>query len=151
MAKEIVSIETQILNNYGYVDTWTPTIIASTGSIGGYTRQSGFFQKVGRTLMFVGVIELSSVGTLSGDISIGGLPYAAMTSSASDIGGCTIPYFSSLTANAAITCTGIAVSGANTLALYSTAAPVATMTRLQASVLTNSSRIVFSGSYLLSS
>lgn len=149
MAREIVSIETQLLNNYAYVTTWTPTIIAASGTVGGYTRQSGRLQKIGRMVSFSGEVELSSVGTLTGNVSIGGLPYSALTTSASDVGDCSILYFSGLTANAAITCTGLVESGANTVVLYSTAAPVATVTRLQASILTNSTRLVFSGNYLL--
>jgi hypothetical protein len=61
--------------------TWTPTAAAQTGSLTSYT-SSGTYTKIGRTVYLVGVIGLTNVGTASGQLFCGGLPFATLNTSA---------------------------------------------------------------------
>jgi hypothetical protein len=56
--------------------TWTPVLGGSTSETGQtYTRQSGFYQKVGNWVHCQGFILLSAAGTISGSLQIQGLPF----------------------------------------------------------------------------
>jgi hypothetical protein len=56
--------------------TWTPIATPAVGSLTSYT-SNGNYTKIGRTVFFRGVINLSTVGTASGALYVGGLPFAA--------------------------------------------------------------------------
>ena len=56
--------------------TFTPTISASTSGTATVSNAIGEYTKVGNVVTFTAFIVLSSKGTLSGNIIIGGLPYA---------------------------------------------------------------------------
>ena len=59
--------------------TWTPIIVASGGGTAGYNTPSAFYTKIGRQVTVVFDFQLNSLNTLSGDLSIGGLPFARQT------------------------------------------------------------------------
>jgi hypothetical protein len=64
---------------------WTPTLVPTTGAFGTIVYDAltlGRYVKVGRTCHLQGTIRTDSVpvGTASGDLKIGGLPYAATSS-----------------------------------------------------------------------
>jgi hypothetical protein len=62
----------------GGYSSWTPTITGATSASGvTYTHQVGRYAKVGRIVRVDGFIELSSAGTIVGDLRLGGLPFAA--------------------------------------------------------------------------
>ena len=61
------------LNDYEE-GTWTPTLIADTG-IASHNAQNGTYTKIGRLVHCRCRIDLSSKNTLSGNLSIGGLPF----------------------------------------------------------------------------
>ena len=54
--------------------TWTPTVTPSSGSLTAYT-SSGVYVKVGRLVTITGDFQLTTVGTASGSVSVGGVPF----------------------------------------------------------------------------
>lgn len=68
---------------------WTPTIQDASFSDGEgqtYTRQIGYYTRVGETVLFHGSILVSSLGTLSSAVYLAGLPFAS-----SDVTGINYP------------------------------------------------------------
>jgi hypothetical protein len=62
--------------------TFTPTIAFGGGSTGvTYTNASGYYTKIGNIVHFTALIDLSSKGTDTGDVTIGGLPFTATSAS----------------------------------------------------------------------
>ena len=60
------------------VGTWTPTIAFGGASVGvTYSTQSGTYQKIGRTVHFRCYVVLTSKGSSTGVMTVGGLPFAA--------------------------------------------------------------------------
>src|SRR6478736_6315612 len=58
--------------------SWTPTITGSGGASGqAYTNQVGRYIKVGKLVTCWGRVTLSTLGTVTTDALIGGLPFAA--------------------------------------------------------------------------
>lgn len=57
--------------------SWTPTIIGASGSPS-YSSQTGHYTRHGKLVYVEGRVALSSVGTLTGGLSMGGLPFAAV-------------------------------------------------------------------------
>jgi len=59
--------------------TWTPTILIGGASTGiTYTAQVGRYTKIGRMVIATGNLQLSSKGSLSGAVQVGGLPFNAL-------------------------------------------------------------------------
>ena len=58
--------------------TWTPRLDGYTGVT--YTRQVGFYTKVGRLVLINFELDISSVGTYTTNSRIGGLPFRSGTS-----------------------------------------------------------------------
>ena len=56
--------------------TWTPTATSASGSLTAYT-SSGTYTKIGRTVFVRATISLTTVGTASGALNGGGLPFTA--------------------------------------------------------------------------
>ena len=56
--------------------TWTPTVTPSSGSLTAYG-SSGIYVKVGRLVTITGTFILTTPGTASGSVSIGGIPFNA--------------------------------------------------------------------------
>jgi hypothetical protein len=54
--------------------TWTPTVTPSSGSLTAYT-SSGVYVKVGKLVTITGDFQLTTVGTASGSVSVGGVPF----------------------------------------------------------------------------
>lgn len=62
--------------------TFTPTIAFGGGSTAvTYTNASGYYTKIGNIVHFTALIDLSSKGTDTGDVTIGGLPFTATSAS----------------------------------------------------------------------
>lgn len=101
--------------------TWTPTITTS-GTVGTpvYTRQVGSYEKIGRKVTVRFAIVLSGwTGSPTGNVSIGGLPFTA-TSTTDDRGGCVIyNYFITGLAATTYGVTGLIVPSATTATIQS--------------------------------
>lgn len=58
--------------------TWTPTVGGSGGQSGqAYTHQVGLYQKIGRTVIVHFSVLLSTLGTITGDVQLKGLPFVS--------------------------------------------------------------------------
>lgn len=76
-ASQNASSDANALDDYEE-GTWTPTVTADGGSSGvTYTTQLGTYVKVGQLVMASFSIVLSNKGTLTGNVQIGGLPFAS--------------------------------------------------------------------------
>src|SRR5690348_8218660 len=64
--------------------TFTPTITGSTSASGQvYSLQVGFYTKIGRLVHFSLQVQLSTLGTITGSVRIGGLPFTVASSGGS--------------------------------------------------------------------
>ena len=75
----------ELLNDYE-TGTWTPIFEPSAGAFGGitYSAQPGTYTKIGNVVYIVGTLATDAVtiGTASGELFLGGLPFGAGQSSA---------------------------------------------------------------------
>lgn len=67
------------LSDYS-VGTWTPSIVATSGSAT-QSIQSGYFINIGKLVVVFFTVRVASAGTLSGNISISGLPFTVLNDS----------------------------------------------------------------------
>jgi len=59
--------------------TWTPTATAQTGSITSYTA-TGNYTKIGRTVTLYCNIQVTNIGTASGQVFVTGVPFNTLSS-----------------------------------------------------------------------
>jgi hypothetical protein len=76
---QIASGDANTLDDYEE-GTWTPTVTPSSGSLTAYT-SSGVYVKVGRLVTITGDFQLTTVGTASGSVSVGGVPFSGTSPS----------------------------------------------------------------------
>jgi hypothetical protein len=74
-ATQSASSDANTLDDYDE-GTWTPTATSASGSLTAYT-SSGIYTKIGRTVFVRATISLTTVGTASGALNGGGLPFTA--------------------------------------------------------------------------
>ena len=89
--------------------TWTPVIHDATGSDGEgqtYSRQAGFYTKVGDLVTLFGAVNMTSVGTLSSLIRIAGFPFTVKNTTNLQ-GMCIVTYATGLNLTTAGAITGI--------------------------------------------
>lgn len=73
-ATQSASSDVNTLDDYEEGD-WTPTLTAATGSGITYSAQTGRYIKVGKLVTVTAAIAVSSLGTASGALNLGGLPF----------------------------------------------------------------------------
>jgi len=56
--------------------TWTPVLTDGTNNAT-HSVQAGFYTKIGRMVYIIATITITSLGSVSGDISISGLPFTS--------------------------------------------------------------------------
>src|SRR5262245_30430841 len=100
-ATQAASANVNTLDDYEE-STWLPTVTGGGGATGvTYSSQSGVAVKIGRLVFATGTLRLSSKGTITGDVQIGGLPYAAQN--VNEGAAITITYFETASAVSALT------------------------------------------------
>jgi hypothetical protein len=139
---------TRITNLSSYEEgTWTPTFTGSGGQSGQvYTTQNGWYVKTGRLVSFQLDIQLSTLGTITGDAQISGLPYASeATSGYLATGKCAWVNFSANLTD----CTFAIANNATLMSLFGITGPgTQNLTALVQGSFTNTSRMAISGQYL---
>lgn len=75
-ATQSASTDANTLDDYEE-GTWTPTVTPGSGSLTAYS-SSGIYTKVGRLVTVVGDFILTTVGTASGGVTVGGFPFACI-------------------------------------------------------------------------
>lgn len=74
-ATQVADTGANVLDDYEE-GSWTPTIIGEGGQSGQvYGSQVGRYRKVGKIVLIYGFVSLTTLGTLTGDVGIGGLPF----------------------------------------------------------------------------
>lgn len=125
--------------------SWTPVI--SDGTNNATTNaQEGDYTKIGNRVFFSGKILISSLGSVSGDIRVTGLPFTSSGTTQGNAGGCTITFATGLNITAGYNITGQIGNAIDYILLYlwdNTAGPTA----MQGTELSADGRIDFTGSY----
>jgi hypothetical protein len=130
------------------VGTWTPALGGATSESGqAYSTQTGIYVKYGDKMVFVwGQITLSTLGTITGQAQIEGLPFTSGSSNAR--GGLNFHYWSGLTTNTIVNLMGLITGNAAVAPLYYRTNGTATqVSALLQADLSNTTDIVFSGFY----
>lgn len=129
--------------------TWSPTIQGTSGSGQTYAWHDGYYIKIGKFVFVACDVKLTATGTITGAISVGGLPVTVTTASNShnDVGGGSVLYFSGLGRNE-ICMSALGSPGASQLDIYGAyGVAAANPTRYWDFDITNSTRLVISAVY----
>ena len=125
--------------------TWTPGIAFGGGTTGvTYTQQTGTYVKVGRMVQFQGRIILSSKGSSTGNVTITGLPFTATNTASGFAGGASL-YWS---INTAIVYGAMSVvANTTTINFFIATAAAAFLSQAQDTNISNTTDLVFAGTY----
>lgn len=94
-ATQNASADVNTLDDYEE-GTWTPTIGGTTSESGQvYSTQAGRYIKVGKLVTVFGRVTLSTLGTITGDVRIKGLPFTSVNAAPS--ASASISFFAGLT------------------------------------------------------
>lgn len=126
----------------GVEGTFTPTVIFAGGSGTTYSEQQGNYIRVGNMITFWGRVVLTSKGSASGAVKLGGLPIAC----ASRHHAITVGYANGCSITAGESITGYVSSGTTEIVLVLWE-PVSGTAALDASEVTNTFNLIYSGSY----
>jgi hypothetical protein len=97
-ASQIASAGANDLDDYEE-GAWTPTLTSSGGGTPVYIQQQGFYTKIGKRVIAVGRVGLSSKGTLAaGQLNIASLPFTIVNTT-NNWGVVSIGYFANLVSN----------------------------------------------------
>jgi hypothetical protein len=118
--------------------TWTPTYVGSGGGSATYSTQFASYTRIGNTVIFNATLAISA-STLTGNISISGLPFPPAI-----LAACSI-WTTGLTNTAITQIMAITNTTSHNLDLYAYA--TGTATPLTATQLSTASTVVISGSY----
>ena len=127
--------------------TWTPTlqdVSASDAEGQTYSSQLGRYTRINNTIFFRGYLQLTSFGTLTGDMLIGGLPY--LSSSSANGGTLIVNRSINLNILAGSNIAGLIPGGTNVARLHIWDTTTGSQP-LDISKITNSSYFSFEGQY----
>ena len=124
--------------------TWTPAWLAGT-SDATYTVQVGTYTKIGNKVHIQGQMAISALGTMSGVLSITGLPFAS-NGTAGNIGGLQGAWASGLAITAGTNISGYVVVGNTTIRMEMWSAAGGT-SDFQATNLSSNGALTFQASY----
>jgi len=131
------------LNN---VISFTPVLVGASGGTATYSRQTGRATRNGNVMTFTAELVLTSVGTLSGALSIGGLPFNLRTASLQASGSV---YFTGAAAGTAGIITRITTAQPKNIVLFK---PVSgSASGLGPADITNSFELAVTGSWMVES
>lgn len=131
--------------------SWTPTI----GGTGGETGQSygsyrnGSYIKVGRFVCAAFDVQLSTKGTITGNVQIKGLPFLVSNTTNQNAGTCHIGYWDVMTSSV-VYLTGHAAANSTAASLMIATAAATSLTNVAAGDLSNTTRFIGCVSYLAS-
>ena len=131
--------------------SWTPKlqdISASDAESQTYTTQTGYYVKIGRLVYFTGLLQMSSLGTLSGNARIAGLPFTSDATFGSAVTNFRSPNLS--LGNASESVQGFIVGNTDYVQLEVWDSTLG-VTSLQISEIQGTASMYFSGFYLASS
>ena len=80
----------ETISRFDHDISWTPTLIGTTsGSAAGYSTQIGRYSRIADWVFYSGRVIMTGVGTITGNVRVGGLPF---TSAASLNASCSVGY-----------------------------------------------------------
>jgi len=124
---------------------WTPELIDGGGSVAGHTDVIGESRLIGDVVHISGKIILTDISSLFGNILIKNLPYKCITTGAEftiNFSAC-----SGILKNVNASIVGRVLSNTTTIDLLQTSLTTS-YTQLQESNLTNTTQLIFSGTYI---
>ena len=123
--------------------TWTP-IIGGTGGTSGqaYTAQRGLYTKVGRMVTCTFDVVLSTKGTITTEVMIGGLPYTALNSATARYPSCNIGLWQNLSTSY-VYLNGVVIDNTTYAAIRGATAAATSLSSLATANISDTSR--FSG------
>lgn len=145
-ATQNASTGANVLDDYEE-GTFTPTITGSTSASGqAYTQQVGYYQKIGRWVQLDIKIVLSTLGTITGAVAIGGLPFPV------DSGGISAntfvaPVFWSSLTNAKVALVAVPIDGTSIIDLFGSGAAATSLGSLVQADLSNTTTFIISVRY----
>jgi hypothetical protein len=157
---EVTAIETDLLaglpiarggtgNTSGGTSTWTPTIGGSGGQSGQvYTTQVGTYTKLGNRVTCHFNIVLSTLGTITGDAQIQGLPFTSQNVS-NAIWSLSIGRWVNLTSTV-VWVGGILAANATVVTLYRATGATASPGAMAQADLSNTTQLIGTISYISS-
>jgi hypothetical protein len=144
-ATQVASAGANDLDDYEE-GTFTPTLIGSTsGAAGSYTAQVGHYVKIGKFVYFQCRVTISSVGTITGSVEIGGLPFTTHNV-ANGYGAATVAFWANLAVNV-YSVTAYIIPNTTVLLLNAQTAAVATASSMTSAQITATSDFIVSGWY----
>lgn len=126
--------------------TWTPVLSDGTNNATMSVSTSGHYTKIGNTVFYRARVRLTSLGSVTGAVRVTGLPFTVANLESNYGGGNTIALGISLNITAGYAVSQIPESTTSYVSLWLWDA-VGGQTALQASELTNTSDLYFSGQY----
>jgi hypothetical protein len=125
--------------------TWTPAWAGSGGQSGQvYSAQTGTYIKTGRTVVAAGRLTLSTLGTITTNLKISGLPFTSANVNCP--GTVHIGFWSALTATLVVM-TGIVDQAALTATMYGATAAATGLSNLAQTTLSATSDVFFTITY----
>lgn len=126
--------------------SWTPTITGSGGQSGQvYATQVGRYIKVGKLVTCWGRLTLSTLGTVTTNVQIGGLPFTA-DNVTNLYGGCHINYWANMTASY-VFLSGQVLANTTAVTLIGAESATATTGALTQAKLSNTTDLIFCVTY----
>jgi hypothetical protein len=116
-ATQVASADANTLDDYEE-GTWTPIVNDLTNEATMISGTTGFYTKIGRQVTLSGYVRTTSIGSVSGDVYIGGMPFTSNGSLGSET-SVTFGYFTAMNLGAAGVSVGAYIVPATTrMALY---------------------------------
>lgn len=124
--------------------TWTPTIGGTGGQSGQvYSSQSGTYTKIGNVVVFRCAVVLSTLGSITGQVQIAGLPFTVSGTVYVTLG------WDAMTTSY-VNMSGFALTGTTTIVLRGiTAAATSSLSAIAQADLSNTSGLFASGTYFV--
>lgn len=147
-ATQVASAGANVLDDYEE-GSWTPALGGDGGQSGQvYTTQTGRYIKIGRCVHVSGRITLSTLGTITGNVIITGLPFTVENTA--DVASANFGFYAALT-TAVVWLGGYFDLNATRIFLrIKTAASTSSTTAVQGD-LSNTTDLTFSGTYMTAS
>jgi len=141
-ATQVPSADANTLDDYEE-GTFTPTFVAGSGSITTYATQLGRYTKIGNIVFFEVNLSASNIGSISGQMKLGGLPFTPSSTVATNYS----IFIGRKSAFVNGPMGGAIFGGDTNLELYKFGSSANNTTDLQGSDLANNCQIYTSGFY----
>jgi len=144
-ATQVASADANTLDDYEE-GAWTPTLVCSTAGSPTYTAQLGRYTKIGRSVFFKARLVINSLGSASGNATIGGLPFTSNSTSGSN-SAVHFGYGGSLNLTDLANLSGLINANVTAISLYHWNDTTGYMPPATAALITDGAEMYFGGYY----